>query len=50
MKKTHDITIKENVTMMSSNFSKNDETIKILTHFLAKNHNKLPIADKKLIL
>ena len=50
MKKIHDNTIEDNVTMMSSNFSRNDRMIRILTHFLVKNHSKLPIADKNLIL
>ena len=49
MKKIHDNLIKDNVTMTSSNFSRNDGTIRILTHFLAKNDSKLPIADKNLI-
>ena len=34
--------------MTSSNFSQNDGTIRILTHFLAKNHSKLPIASTKI--
>ena len=34
---------------MSSNFSQNNGTIKILTHFLAKNHSKLPMENKNLI-
>ena len=33
----------------SSNFSRKDGTIRILTHFLAKNHSKLTIEDKNLI-
>ena len=49
-KKIHDNTIKDNVTVTSSNFSENVGTIRILTHFLAKNHSKLPIAEKTLIL
>ena len=47
--KIHDNTTKDNVTVTSSNISRNDG-IRILTHFLAKNHSKLPIADKNLIL
>ena len=34
--------------MTSSNFSRNNGTIRILTHFLAINHSKLPISEKKL--
>ena len=40
--------MKDNVTVTSSNFSQNEGTIRILTHFLAKNHSKLPIEDKNL--
>ena len=36
VKKIRDNTIKDNVTVTSSNFSLNDGTIRILTHFLAK--------------
>ena len=50
MEKIYDNTIKDNVTVTSSNFSRNDGTLRILTHFLAKSHNKLPTADKNLIL
>ena len=51
MKKVHDNTVvKDNDALMSSNLSQNDGTMRILTHFLAKNHSKLPIADKNLIL
>ena len=50
VKKIHDNIIKDNVTVRSSNFSQNDRMIRISTHFLAKNHSKLPIADKNLIL
>ena len=50
MKKNHDNTMKDNVTATSSNFGQNDGTMKILTHFLAENHSKLPIAEKNLIL
>ena len=37
--------IKDNVTVTSSNFNQNDGTIRILTHFFAKNHSKLAIED-----
>ena len=37
--------MKDNVTVTSSNFSRNDGMIRILTHFLAKNHSKLKIED-----
>ena len=50
VKKTHDNTIKDNVTVTSSNLSQNDGTIRILTYFSAKNHSKLLTADKSLIL
>ena len=46
----HDNTIKDNVTVTSANLSQNDGTIRILTHFLAKNYSELPIADKNLTL
>ena len=49
MKKIRDNTIKDKVTVTSSNFSRNDGTIRILTHFLAKNYSKLTIEDKNLI-
>ena len=49
MKKIHDNTVKNNVTVTSSNFSHNDGTIKILTHFLAKKQSKFPTEDKNLI-
>ena len=49
LKKIRDNTIKDNVTVTSSNFSQNDGTIRILTHFLAKNHSKLTIEDINLI-
>ena len=49
-KKNHDNTVKDNVTVTLSNLSQNDGTIRILTHFLAKNHSKLPIADINLTL
>ena len=45
-KKVRDNTIKENVTVTSSNFSQNNGTIRILTHFLVKNQSKLTIEDK----
>ena len=45
-KEIHDNTIKDNVTVTSSNFNRNDAMIRILTHFLAKNSSKLPIEDK----
>ena len=48
--KIHYNTVKDKVTVTLSNFSQNDGTIRILAHFLAKNHSKLPIADKNLIL
>ena len=44
-----DNTIKDNVTMMSSNFSQNNEMIRILTYFLAKNHSELTIEEINLI-
>ena len=50
MRKIHDNIIKDNVIVTSSNMSQNIGTIRILTHFSAKNHNKLPIAEKSLIL
>ena len=50
MKKIHDNSIKDNVTVMSSNLGRNDGTIRIFTHFLAENDSKLPIADKNLIV
>ena len=46
MKKILDNTIKDNVAVMSSNFSQNNGTIRGLTHSLAKNHSKLPVAEK----
>ena len=46
VKKISDNTIKDNVTVTSSNFSRNNGTIRILTHFLAKNHRKLTIEEK----
>ena len=49
VKKIRDNTIKDNLTVTSSNFSRNDGTIRTLTHFLAKNHSKLTIEDKNLI-
>ena len=49
MKKIRDNALKDNVTVTSSNFSGNDGTIRILTHFLAKNHSKCTIEDKNLI-
>ena len=33
----------------SSNFSRNDATIRILTHFFGQNHSKLPLEDKNWI-
>ena len=44
-----DNTIKDNVKVTSSNFSQNDGTIRILTHFLAKIHRKLTVNNKNLI-
>ena len=41
--------MKDNVTVTSSIFSQNDGTIRISTHFLAKNHSKLLIEDINLI-
>ena len=49
VKKNNENRIKYNVTVTSSNFSRNDEKIRILTHFSVENHSKLPIADKSLI-
>ena len=49
VKRIHDNTVKDSVTVRSSNFSRKDGTIRILTHFLAKNHSKLPVEDKNLI-
>ena len=46
VKKIYDNKIKDNVTLTSSNFNQTDGTIRILTHFLAKNHSNLQIADK----
>ena len=50
--KYRDNTIKDDITVTSSNFIRNvnDGTIKILTHFLGKNDSELPIADKNLTL
>ena len=45
-KKIDDSTIKDSVTVTSSNFSGNNRAIRILTHFTDKNHSKLPITDK----
>ena len=47
--KIRDNTMKDNVKVTSSNLSQNDGTIRILTHFLAKNRSKLTIEDKNLI-
>ena len=47
--KVRDNIIKDNVTVTSSNFSRNDGTIRILTHLLPKNHSKLTIEDINLI-
>ena len=49
-KKIHDNTIKDNITVTSSNVSRNNGMIRIFTYFLAKNNSKLPIADINLIL
>ena len=49
VKKNHDNTIKDNVTVTSSKFSGNNRTISIWTHFYAKNRGKLPIEYKHLI-
>ena len=49
VKEIRDNTIKDNVTVTSSNFSQNNGTTRILTHFLTKNHSKLTIEDKKLM-
>ena len=40
--------MKDNVTVTSSTFSQNYETLRILTHFMAKNLSKLPKTDKSL--
>ena len=42
MKKIQDNTIKDNVKVTSSNFGRNDGTIRILTCCLVKNHSKIP--------
>ena len=42
----HDNAIKDNIAMTSSNLSRIKETITILTHFITKNHSKLPKANK----
>ena len=46
-KKFCDNTIKKkcNGKMTSSSFSRNDGAMGILTHFIAKNHSKLPLSD-----
>ena len=49
VKKIRDNTIKDNVTVTSSNLSRNDGMIRFLSHFLAKNHSKLTIEDINLI-
>ena len=49
LRKLRDNTIKDNLTVTSSNFSQNDGTIRILTHFSAKNHSELTTEDKNLI-
>ena len=49
MNKIHDIKIKDNVTVTSVNFRKNDGTIRILTHFFSKIRNILSIEDKNVI-
>ena len=36
IKKIHDNTIEDNVTVTSSNFSRNDGTIRISTHFVSQ--------------
>ena len=46
--KNRDNPIKDNVTVTSSNFSRNDGTIRSLTHFLVRNHSKSTIEDKTL--
>ena len=48
-KKFGDSTNKENVTVTSSVVVRNDGTIRILTHFMAKNYSKLLISDKILL-
>ena len=48
-KKIDDNTIKDNITVKSSNFSQNDGTKIILINFLAKNQRKLPITDINMI-
>ena len=50
VKNIHDNTIKDNVTVTSSNLSRNNGTTRILTHFWPKNHSKLPIAGASLTL
>ena len=45
-KEYHDSTIKDNGTVTSSNLNENYGTIRILTHFLVKNHRKLQIEYK----
>ena len=47
--KIDDNTIKDNVSVTSSNFSRNDGTITILNHLLAKIHSKSPLTNKILI-
>ena len=42
-KNFRDNKIKDNVTVTSSNFSRNNRTTRILAHFMVKNHSKLPI-------
>ena len=42
-------TIKDNITVTSSNFIQNNGTIRILTHFMAKTHSKLLITDQNMI-
>ena len=46
--KFDDNTVKENITMKSSNYSRNDKD-KDFELFYGKNHRKLPITDEKLI-
>ena len=44
--KIYDNTIKDNITLISSNFTQDDGTIWILIHFMPKHRNKLSITNK----
>ena len=48
-KEIHDNTINDNVTVTSSNFCQNGGIMRVLAHFMAKNHSRLGITDKNLI-